>query len=365
MGLMYLSPLPWASLTQRPHEFVHYFHRKTGGEVLWIDPYPTRLPMLADFRCGTGGNGEHTRLVPPWLTVLKPFALPLEPLPLLAALNRVLWRLTIRQAKDFANTATTTLVIGKPSALALTLLKNLSVVDSMYDAMDDFPAFYGGISRVAMNRHERAIAGRVSRILVSSTALMEKFAVHASRITLVHNACKDGLPKVKVSPLRSIRPVIGYVGTLGGWFDWEIVLRLAYARPNCVFRLIGPLFSKPLLALPPNVEIRPPLEHALALQAMRDFDVGLIPFKCNRLTASVDPIKYYEYRALGLPVISTVFGEMALRGGEEGVFLLRTEDNPTVILDNALTYQTDEQSSVMFCERNSWGERFAKAKLFM
>lgn len=365
MGLIYLSPLPWGSLTQRPHEFVHYFHRKTGGKVLWIEPYPTRLPLLSDFRRATGNKGEHTRRIPPWLTVLTPSALPLEPLPLLATLNGALWGVIIRQAKAFTNASATTLVIGKPSALALMLLKKVPVVDSLYDAMDDFPAFYDGISRTSMNRHEREIAGRVNHILVSSTALREKFATQTSQITLVHNACKDSLPTAKVSSSSATRRVVGYVGTLGGWFDWDIVLRLASARPDCIFRLIGPLFSNSVMDLPPNVEILPPLEHALALQAMRDFDVGLIPFKCNRLTASVDPIKYYEYRAMGLPVLSTDFGEMALRNREEGVFLLRTEDNPAVILDNALTYKSDEQSSSMFCEKNSWGERFAAAKLFM
>lgn len=45
MQLVYLSPLPWDSFSQRPHQFVEWFHNKHGGEVLWIDPYPTRLPI--------------------------------------------------------------------------------------------------------------------------------------------------------------------------------------------------------------------------------------------------------------------------------------------------------------------------------
>jgi hypothetical protein len=366
MRLIYLSPLPWSSLTQRPHEFVHYFHRETDGEVLWIDPYPTRLPALADFRRGAGGNGEHPRLVPPWLYISKPAALPLEPLPLLATLNRVLWQSTIRQACDFASAGPTTLTIGKPSAMALALLKGLPVVNSIYDAMDDFPAFYSGLSRVSMSRYEQATARRVSRILVSSTQLLEKFVGQSCPVTLVPNACRYDVTTIKMLPPHSFaRPIIGYVGTLGKWFDWDLVSRLAQAHPNCVFRLIGPLFSGPASTLPSNIEIRPPLEHALALEAMRDFAVGLIPFKLSRLTASVDPIKYYEYRAMGLPVISSAFGEMALRDGEDGVFLLRAGDSPIEVLENALAYQSDEQSSNRFIEKNSWGARFAAAKLFV
>ena len=59
---------------------------------------------------------------------------------------------------------------------------------------------------------------------------------------------------------------------------------------------------------------------------MQGFSAGLIPFIKNELTASVDPIIYYEYFVLGLPVLSTRFGEMALREGSPGVFLVDGQD---------------------------------------
>jgi hypothetical protein len=37
----------------------------------------------------------------------------------------------------------------------------------------------------------------------------------------------------------------------------------------------------------------------------RGFDVGLIPFRMNRLTRAVNPIKLREYLAAGLPVVSS------------------------------------------------------------
>lgn len=80
---------------------------------------------------------------------------------------------------------------------------------------------------------------------------------------------------------------------------------------------------------PANIKLLPECSHASAIAAMATFSVGLIPFKLNRLTASVDPIKYYEYRALGLPVLCTRFGEMALRDKEPGVWIL-DEDSDRV-----------------------------------
>lgn len=364
MRLIYLSPVPWCSFTQRPHEFVGYFHKVTSGDVLWIDPYPTRLPTLADFTRPKGNKGESFRAAPEWLTVLRPSALPLEPIPVVAACNGLLWKSIVRQACAFAKAGETALAIGKPSALALTLLDTLNVVWSLYDAMDDFPAFHAGISRWSMARYEQAITQRVSRLVASSTNLVQKFSTQSRDAALVLNACRSDLPGPKGKDWDAARPLIGYVGTLGGWFDWEMLACLARSRPDCNFRLIGPMFSCSAQGLPTNVEIQPPLEHSAALAAMRDFDVGLIPFKENLLTASVDPIKYYEYRAMGLPVISSAFGEMALRCGEDGVFILGEAPDMGKLVDQALEYQSDAATIIQFRGQNSWEKRFAAAGLF-
>ncbi|MBS7350060.1 MAG: hypothetical protein KIG95_07910, partial [Comamonas sp.] len=62
--------------------------------------------------------------------------------------------------------------------------------------------------------------------------------------------------------------------------------------------------------LPSNVELRGPIAHESISGLMRTWHAGLIPFLKNELTQSVDPVKYYEYRACGLPILSTMFGEM-------------------------------------------------------
>ena len=48
--LLYFSPVAWASYAQRPHYFTRHFLRAPGASVTWVDPYPTRLPNLADLR---------------------------------------------------------------------------------------------------------------------------------------------------------------------------------------------------------------------------------------------------------------------------------------------------------------------------
>jgi glycosyltransferase involved in cell wall biosynthesis len=185
-----------------------------------------------------------------------------------------------------------------------------------------------------------------------------------SDVQLVPNGLDASvLPVPKIGTLARERRILGYVGTIGPWFDWEWVIALAKARPLDVVRLIGPMFSPSLYALPENIETLPPCLHHDGLRAMQDFDVGLIPFKKNELTASVDPIKYYEYRALGLPVVSTAFGEMAFRGGEDGTFLSRGVHDVSGVVQSALLYSADVESTRRFTASNTWEARFATAKI--
>jgi hypothetical protein len=366
MNLAYVSPVPWESFAQRPHKFVEWFHKRTGKEVLWIDPYPTRLPTLRDFRRVRFSTSPCRREIsaPTWLTVIKPAALPIEPIPGSAYINSLFWHRDLDIIKDHVGEAKGLLAIGKPSTYALNLLKTFHDSPSLYDAMDDFPAFYEGLSRKAMERREREVAQRVSLILASSSVLNSRWANMHRDVRLVQNgldfsAIHAVAPNKKVSHKR----VFGYVGTIASWFDWDWVYALAVARPNDEIRLIGPVFKPPLRQLPVNIKLMPACDHAVALKAMSQFDVGLIPFKINLLTASVDPIKYYEYIALGLPVISSGFGEMGLRAGERGVFITHSLSDVSAMAEAAMRFEMSVDESRDFAKNNSWEVRFDEANI--
>lgn len=362
MPLVYLSPVPWASFAQRPHHFVRWYRQRRGGAVLWVDPYPTRLPDASDLRALTRRGGAQASSsgedVPHWLRVLRPRALPLEPLPGLRALNGVLWRGLLGEIDAFAGSKGCVLGVGKPSRLALEVLARHPGAPSFYDAMDNFPAFYRGLSRLSMDRCERELAARCTRITVSSTALERRFASHSRKLSKALNACvTHGLPPVSAAAPAG-RPVLGYVGTIGRWFDWGLVTALAEAAPEATVRLVGPVHAPPPGPLPGNVELAPPCGHAEALRHMTGFSAGLIPFRLTELSASVDPIKYYEYRSLGLPVLSTRFGEMALRGDDAAVFFLETDVDPAEVAQAAMQWRRNEDDIMDFRARNSWEARF-------
>ena len=369
MQLIYLSPVPWSSFAQRPHKFVEWFHATTGGEVVWIEPYPTRLPQLGDLKNRSKNNSfqEEIEPLPEWLQLIKARALPLEPLSGLKWINRSLWQGLLQQIEQIAKRSPSFLVVGKPSLLALDLIKRLKMdgVTSLYDAMDDFPAFYQGTSRLSMAAKEQQLAHSVDTVLVSSMHLKKRWDTETVKdVRLVHNGL-DQTVLVNLAPhvRQQQNTIFGYVGTIADWFDWEWVVALANARPDDNVVLIGPVFCPTTIELPANIQLLPPLAHAAAMQEMARFDIGLIPFKRNQLTLSVDPIKYYEYRALDIPVISTNFGEMSFRAEEAGVYLSDTLDDIDDTVSRALQYQSAPADAVAFMHSNSWESRFSAANI--
>ncbi len=366
MRLIYFSPVKWNSFAQRPHKFVEWYYRSYQCEVIWVDPYPTRLPKLSDFRSKNASkNPSRGQCVPPWLRVIRPNSLPVEPLLGIRAINVLLWRRLITQLIAYAEKEPCVVVVAKPSILALTFLKRHTPALVVYDAMDDFRYFYRGLSKLSMFKRDLDLVAEVHSILASSSVMYAKYSRLGKGVEYVPNAFDARLIKCDGSHDRSTeKAVIGYIGTIGQWFDWPLVVNLAKSNPSVYIKIIGPIFKSPPTGLPENVLVLPSVNHHEAIEIMRGFSVGLIPFIQNDLTASVDPIKYYEYRALGLPILTTAFGEMAKRISDEGVFRLDLMSNMKGSVEAAIKFRISAASLAVFRSNNNWEARFSAIEVF-
>ena len=356
MQLIYFSAVPWASFRQRPHEFAEWAHRRLQARVLWVEPYPVRLPALHDLSRPAARMPEAAPL-PAWLQLLRPRAFPLEPFAAGRALNAAIaWPPALKAMRAFASQdAQTVIAVGKPSHLALSTMQTLGL-PSLYDAMDDFPAFHRGAARWASERIEREIVRLAQACSTSSTYLAKRLSGAGARVEVVPN----GLAAQRMPPAQRVDGggPFGYVGTIGPWFDWDWVAQLARSWPQRPVHLHGPVYRKPTIALPANISLLPALPHPEALRTMGTFAAGLIPFSRTELTESVDPVKYYEYRALGLPVISTAFGEMRGHAQDARVLLTDEPSGARASIEALLAGADTAESVTAFRDANDWSARF-------
>jgi hypothetical protein len=326
-----------------------------------VNPYPARLPAWSDLFRGDLRDPPLALPRPSGLTVVNARGLPIDPLPGGPWLNgRLFWKGLLADAADTMGNREILIGVGRPTALALAALRSLQPAASFYDAMDDFPEFHHGRSREATRRIEQAIAGRVDRIFVSSTQLGDKFSGAGRPVTLLRNAYDMSLlPPFDGAPAGP--PHLGFVGCLGGWFDWPLVLRLADAVRPIPITLVGPQAARVPRHLPANVSRHPPCGQTEAARWLQSFTVGIIPFTRTRLTAGVDPIKYYQYRGAGLPILTTRFGEMAMRTAADGTFFLDDAPGMRAAVNAAAAYRPALADVMRFRADNTWTARFRAA----
>lgn len=361
MQLIYFAPVCWASYWQRPHYMIRHLIRQGIEKVTWVDPYPTRLPTINDLarlrqKAAQSVPASETGSWRSLVRVVVPSALPIEPLPLGPAFNRVLfWPPALAELRAAATSGPCLIGIGRPSRLACWALSQLPHFESFYDAMDDFPSFYKGLSARSMARVEQEVACRVTHLLCSAQTLASKFSAMGLQATVIPNGYT--MSSLPAPSSLAAREVIGYVGTIGRWFDWPLVLEMACALPSLRIQLIGPEFV-PRPVLPSNVEMIPECSQAEAVDHIRKFRVGLIPFLRMPLTESVDPIKYYEYRALGVPVWTTAFGTMSARVGEPGVVAMGADSDWRALATAADAFEDSAEYVETFRRNNDWSSRF-------
>ena len=114
--------------------------------------------------------------------------------------------------------------------------------------------------------------------------------------------------------IRAIpHPRVGFVGAIFRWLDLELVARAMKSLSNVSFVFIGPLEHEGIIAHLrqfPNFHHLGVKPYETVPAYVNAFDVCLCPFKTDRVGQAVDPVKIYEYFALGKPVVATAIHEL-------------------------------------------------------
>jgi len=196
---------------------------------------------------------------------------------------------------------------------------------TVYDVIDDWEEFHRVGQAVWFDdEFERHLIGACDALFAINGELAGRVrALGGPGVEILGNGLKTGIAEVREPrPLARGEITVGYFGYLAGaWFDWELIAGAARRRPGWRFYLIGYGGSPEGVALPANVELLGKQPQADLAAFAAHWDVAVIPFKPDRLAAGADPIKTYEYLAMGLPVVVT--GVPPPAGGE--AFVARAE----------------------------------------
>jgi glycosyltransferase involved in cell wall biosynthesis len=238
---------------------------------------------------------------------------------------------------------------------------SLIVFDSIDEPTEEFSAWGTHYYSALENSHI---------VLATSHKLYNKALEINPETHLVPNGCdyhffNRASKKTLEIPedMRSIkRPIIGFIGAVSTWCDFELIGNLARSFPDCSIVMVGPYLN--VNELPKHANLYwlggKPYEQLASYAQL--FDVGIIPFRVSSMIESVNPIKMWEYMAVGMPVVTTALPEVL----KYSDLLLYSEDQEQFIENIKIALYNDtlqkRQQRMKLAWQNSWKIRAQKIK---
>ena len=288
--------------------------------VLWIDTIGLRSPKVSshDARRAWGKLKRifrGTRHVETNVHVWSPPALPFHGVAaarrfnawlIPALIRRIMRRLDMRDA-----------VMWSYMPNAVDAIERLPASAVVYHCIDDYGEFTD-VPREAFDQLERRMLRAADLTVVSAKRLYELRRDDARRIAYVPHGVnleefQESLARDEALPdIDAIeRPIAGFVGRIADWIDVDLVARCARELPDWSFVFVGPsnIDLAPWESVP-NMHFLGKKDHGRVPQYIKRFDVALMPFAANEVSASVNPLKMYEYLAVGVPVLTVPMDEV-------------------------------------------------------
>jgi glycosyltransferase involved in cell wall biosynthesis len=198
----------------------------------------------------------------------------------------------------------------------VTLIEHLSPSAFAFDAQDNLlkHAFYKDITNLAA--YYQFCLDEADFISTNSAETAEWFKQQRPDSMHIPNGVDDQIFNPDLSfetpaDMNSISsPIVGYAGKMQEMFDVSLMAHAALELPDVNFVFIGQeLDSNWMKSLwrYPNTYYLGDKRYSKLPQYLASFDICIIPYNLER-QHGVDPIKFYEYLAMGKPIVTTNIG---------------------------------------------------------
>ena len=194
----------------------------------------------------------------------------------------------------------------------------------IFDCMDNISGFSN--TEQFLLDLEQDMLQKCDKLVVSSQYLFDKYK-HFQTPVLIRNAAelnhfystrKEKLPpsflKLRASKKRASNTIkVGYVGVIAEWFDAELVKDVAILDPSFEFHLCGAVTTQEAAQLIEleNINMYGEIPYSDVPGFLHEMDVLIIPFKIIPIIQACDPVKFYEYSAMGKPTVTTALPELS------------------------------------------------------
>jgi glycosyltransferase involved in cell wall biosynthesis len=314
----------WDADPTSKHQVMRVLARE--NRVLWVNSIGLRRPgatnqdlsrmlkKVRQFWRGPVAINEN-------LHVITPLVFPFHGLRLVRTINAWLVSRYVRAQARRLGMATFQMWVFLPTAAMM--IRYLKPEKVIYYCVDEWSAF-SFLDGNLMREMEECLLEQSDLVIVSAEALYaNKRRSNPNTYLVPHGVDSEHFARARQPDtdipreLKGLpQPVVGFWGLIHEWIDLDLVEYAARRHPEWSFVMIGKVsVDCSALERRPNVHLLGPCPYELLPRYAKGFAAAMLPFKINRLTEHVNPIKLREYLAAGLPVVSTALPEVAPYAG--------------------------------------------------
>lgn len=246
--------------------------------------------------------------------------------------------------------------------VADSLTPQLRVYHCLDPIIGDFDGRHGRVSERLLVQNADLIIGSSKQLFLEKRAVNPNtyFVPNAADLEHSRTALDPALPP---SPLLADvpAPVIGYLGSVDHRMDFSLLEHLAKTHADKSFVLVGPVFAELPEAIrdAPNVYFPGKVRFADAPQVLKGFDLCMIPFKKDEHSATVFPLKLFEYLGAGKPVVISNFNPDLADFTQNAVAICVDSAGFAEAIEEALENDSEVRQTerMSIAAQNTWQQR--------
>ncbi|RCK74564.1 MAG: Glycosyltransferase [Ignavibacteriae bacterium] len=371
MIIFFFSDVSWEGLYQRPHHIAKRLSK--NNIVIWIEPLT--FSHKPNFKLKHIENNLYTITIPaiPYNArnkILKRLTLTLSSLNIFRLLiqktqikfiNKIFFELKIKindeyifffenyQLSDVITNFKPTLIIYDYIDNALGFTKLPKHVIETWNKLIKNSNFIFATSNYLINQIQKYRKNDI--YLVTNGVEYEFFSSYQT--------------STNPTDLPVEKKIVGYIGAIYPWLDYDLIEYLCSNLPDINFTFIGKT----------HPDIKPYLEnlqkhknffylgfknYSIIPSYLSKFSVGIIPFKRTELTEGVNPVKLFEYSAMGIPTVCTNFSD-DLEEYKNLIFISSTKEDFVQNILSAIRKSTESEFIIKlknFAKQNDWDEKY-------
>ncbi|MBI4681393.1 MAG: glycosyltransferase [Nitrospirae bacterium] len=236
----------------------------------------------------------------------------------------------------------------------------------VYYCVDDFSE-WPGLEKKRIQSMEGELLKKADIIVATSDELYRRLSSTGKEIHLLTHGVDYEFFKKKVDQehplLKEIpKPRVGYFGLFDKRSDQELIAAVAERMPNFSFIITGNVeVDTAGLRAKKNIYFTGGIPYRELPAMASGWDICILPYKINKLTDSIQPLKLKEYLSTGIPVVSTPIKESVKLGMYLSIAKTPQEWEEKIKENIKGTSVKQKNQIQSFLEKESWN---SKAELF-